>query len=257
MTTPTAPAGALFVVVPYFDEERWLSATLAALAVQSDTRFTLVLVDNASRDRSAAIAQEFARSSPIASVECISEPLKGTGAAADTGFRHAIARGAKWIARTDADCLPDRDWVRNIKRAFTESELEFIAGAVRARADEAPLSWIDRVALPAVHALIASYGRLTRRGPQYRYESILVVGNNLAISADLYLASGGFPRTRLEQGPNDRPLAEAVRQLTTRAALREDVVVYNSLRRLRAFGYLNTLRWYRNRGYVPTHVDIR
>lgn len=257
MTPSASTAGTLFVVVPYFDEERWLPATLAALAAQSDTRFTLVLVDNASRDRSAAIAREFAHTSPIASVECISEPQKGTGAAADTGFRHAITRGAQWIARTDADCLPDRDWVRNIKRAFTESELEFIAGAVRPRADEAPLSWIDRVALPAAHALIANYGRFTRRGPQYRYESILVVGNNLAITAQLYEASGGFPRTRIEQGPNDRPLAEAVRQLTTRAALREDVVVYNSLRRLRAFGYLNTLRWYRNRGYVPALVDIR
>ena len=248
--------GRLFVVVPYFDEERWLGATLSALAAQSDPDFTLVLVDNASRDRSAAIAREFALASPSFAVECISEPVKGTGAAADTGFRHSIARGARWIARTDADCLPDRDWVRNIKRAFAEG-LDFVAGAIRARTDEGPLSWVDRVALPAVHMLIANYGRITRRGAQYQHQSFLVVGDNLAITAELYGASGGFPRTRIEQGPNDRPLAEAVRRLTTRAELREDVIVYNSLRRLRAFGYLNTLRWYRNRGFLPPTVDIR
>lgn len=257
MATTAERSESLFVVVPYFNEERWLPATLEALAAQSDPLFTLVLVDNSSTDGSAAIARTFAAASRATWVECITESQKGTGAAADTGFRHAIARGARWIARTDADCLPDREWVRNIKRAFTEDGLEFIAGAVRARTDEERLSWIDRVALPAMHSLMASYGRLTRRGPQYRYPSFLVVGNNLAITAELYERSAGFPRTAIEQGPNDRPLAESVRQLTERAALREDVIVYNSLRRLRAYGYLNTLRWYRNRGFRSGPVDIR
>ena len=54
----------LWVVVPAYDEEATLPATLAALAHQTDDDFTLVVVDNGSRDRTAVIAGEFARTVP-------------------------------------------------------------------------------------------------------------------------------------------------------------------------------------------------
>jgi glycosyltransferase involved in cell wall biosynthesis len=246
----------LFVVVPYYNEERWLPATLAALAAQSDPSFQLVLVDNASTDGSAAVARAAERAHPLLSVHHVAEPVKGTGAASDTGFRYAIALGARWIARTDADCVPDRDWVRHLRRALRDGGLEFVAGRMRPRGDEGR-SWADRVALPVMIRLAEVYVRLARRGPQYRYPCFLVPGNNLAITADLYLRSGGFPRTRLEETHEDRALAERVRTLTARAAWCREAVVYNSARRVKAYGYLNTLRWYRNHGYRPAQVDVR
>ena len=247
----------LFVVVPYFNEERWLPATLEALAAQSDLDFCLVLVDNASTDRGPIVAEEFARTHPSPCVSLIAEPQKGTGAASDTGFRHAIAHGARWIARTDADCLPDRDWVRNLRRALSEDGLEFVAGRIRPRHDEPSAPWLDRLALPAMIWIAGAYVRIARRGPQYRYPCFLASGSNLAIAAGLYVRSGGFPRTRLEEAHEDRALAERVRVLTARAALRPEIVVLQSARRVRAYGYLNTLRWYRNHGYRPAAVDIR
>jgi len=39
--------------------------------------------------------------------------------------------------------------------------------------------------------------------------------------------------------------------------VRSDVIVYNSVRRVKAYGYLNTLRWYRNHGYRARVVDVR
>ena len=102
-----------------------------------------------------------------------------------------------------------------------------------------------------------TYVRFARRGPQYRYPCFLVSGNNLAIGASLYARSGGFTRSRLEDTHEDRALAERVRKITSRAALRPDVIVYHSARRVRAYGYLNTLRWYRNHGYRPAMVDVR
>jgi hypothetical protein len=85
----------------------------------------------------------------------------------------------------------------------------------------------------------------------------MAAGNNLAITADLYERSGGFPRTSIEEVHEDRVLSEVVRTLTTRAAVRRDVTVFNSARRVRSYGYLNTLRWYRNHGYRPSVVDVR
>jgi glycosyltransferase involved in cell wall biosynthesis len=245
------------VVVPFYNEARGMHATLDALAGQSDRRFSIVLVDNGSSDQSAAIAERFASECMQPSASVVHEAQKGTGAAADTGFRHAIASGAQWIARTDADCVPDPDWIRNLKRAMCDDGLEFVAGKIRPRLDQGSVSRTQRAILAGMIWVAENYGRLHRRGPQFKYPYFMAAGNNLAITARLYEASGGFPRTAIEHLHEDRALSETVRTLTTRAAVRPDVVVFNSVRRVRAYGYLNTLRWYRNHGYRPDVVDVR
>lgn len=234
-----------------------MSATLAALVGQSDCNYSLVLVDNGSTDNSAAISEQFALQNPHLTTHRLHEPTKGTGVASDTGFRFAIQNGADWIARTDADCVPDADWIRNLKRAFIDDELEFVAGRILPRLDEAPLTLAGRVTLMTMLWIVETYGKLHRRGPQFLYPYFLVAGNNLAITASLYERSGGFPRVALEDLNEDTVLAETVRTITSRAAKRHDVIVRNSARRVRAYGILNTLRWYRNRGYHPDVVDVR
>jgi glycosyltransferase involved in cell wall biosynthesis len=253
MTSPDS----FCVVVPFYNEARGMHATLEALASQSDTSFTLILVDNASTDDGTAIAARFVATCSAPRSILIRELQKGTGAASDTGFRHAIALGARWIARTDADCVPGRDWIRNLKRALCHDRLEFVAGKIRPRLDEQPISIAQRGILAAMIWLAEHYGRIHRRGAQFKYPYFMAAGNNLAITAELYVRSGGFPRTAIEEVHEDRVLSEVVRTLTTRAAVRRDVVVYNSARRVHRYGYLNTLRWYRNHGYRPRVVDVR
>lgn len=250
-----ASASEFYVVVPFYQEEQYLAATLAALSAQTDLDFTLVLVDNGSTDASAAIAQQFIAASPMPA-RLIHESQKGTGAAADTGFRHAIAHGARWIARTDADCLPARDWVVRLKDALVRDGLAFVGGRIAPRPDER-LSLAERAILPVLIAVAERYGRWTRRGPQFKYPYFMAAGNNVAITADLYEQAGGFPRSRIEELHEDRVLSERVRLLTARAEWRRDIVVYNSARRVRAYGFLNVLRWYRNHGYRPSVVDVR
>lgn len=251
-----ANAARFAVVLPCFQEERGLAATLRALAMQHDTAFTLVFVDNGSTDRSVDIVRDFARDHAPFPVEIIHEQEKGTGAASDTGFRFAIARGATWIARTDADCLPAPDWIAKLKQALVADGLEFVAGHIVPREDEG-LSLCERFMLPVMIALAERYGRWVRRGPQFKYPYFMAAGNNLAITADLYERAGGFPRTAIEVAHEDRELSERVRQLTHRAQVRRDIVVYNSVRRVRAYGFVNVLRWYRNHGYRPAVVDVR
>ncbi len=255
-SSPVASADEFFVVLPCYQEERGLRATLLALAAQTDVDFTLVFVDNGSTDDSVRIALAFAAHEAPFRMELVHEPQKGTGAASDTGFRHAITRGARWIARTDADCLPHHEWVAKLKQALVVDGLEFVAGRIVPRADER-LSLRERLVLPMMIALAERYGRWTRRGPEFRYPYFMAAGNNLAIGAALYVAAGGFPRTAIEEAHEDRELSEQVRRLTDRAAVRRDIVVFNSVRRVRAYGFVNVLRWYRNHGYRPAVVDVR
>jgi glycosyltransferase involved in cell wall biosynthesis len=249
--------GEFFVVVPFYNEAAGMNATLEALARQSDTTFSLVLVDNASTDASAAVAAAFIERHPELRVHLIAEPQKGTGAGADTGFRFAIAHGARFIARTDADCIPERNWVESIKVAFGRGRLEFVVGTIKPREDDIRLTRTDRVVIPLLLLLAENYGKVVRRGPQFKYPYLMAAGNNLAITADLYERAGGFPRSSIADSHEDRVLAERVRTLTTRAQLRRDVVVYNSIRRLRRYGYVNTLRWYANHSHRPDVVDVR
>ena len=49
----------LWVVVPFYNEEKLILDTLNALRAQDDTNFRTVVVDNASSVRSPAIVREF------------------------------------------------------------------------------------------------------------------------------------------------------------------------------------------------------
>jgi glycosyltransferase involved in cell wall biosynthesis len=247
----------LFVVVPFHNEARGMQATLDALEAQADTDFSLVLVDNASTDAGAAIAHRFAERRGAERTFVITESQKGTGAASDTGFRFAIANGAFAIARTDADCIPHREWVARIRTALYDEGLEFVGGRIAPRTDQAPVSLLQRGILYAMIALAENIGKVHRRGPQFRYPYFMAAGNNLAITASMYIESGGFPRTAIEDMHEDRALSETVRTLTTRAERRPEILVYNSVRRVHAYGYVNTLRWYRNHGFRPDVVDVR
>jgi glycosyltransferase involved in cell wall biosynthesis len=247
-----------WVVVPFFNEEAWITSTLEALAAQSDRDFTLLLVDNGSTDTTRDVIERFRRRQPEMVIEVIPEPEKGTGAASDTGFRYAITHGASYVARTDADCLPRRDWVANIKRAFHEG-LEFVIGTIKPRSDDFPLSLGDRIAIPVLIFVASNWGKVYRRGRpgQFRYAYIMVAGNNLAITGSMYERAGGFPRSRIEEVHEDRVLGDRVRMLTRRTKRKRNVVVYNSTRRARRYGFINTLLWYWEHRYRPQEIDVR
>ena len=247
-----------FVVVPFYNEVKAIHQTLNSLADQSDRAFTLVLVDNASTDDTLHIVNKFAAQNSHITICCINEAQKGTGAACDTGFRYAIQCGAKYVARTDADCLPEKDWIKKIKQTFQNEPVDLITGRVAPREDEEPpLRFRERLIIGLVIHLAEHYTRLVRRGKQFKYPYMILAGNNMAITADLYLRSGGFPRIGLENGDDDKVLSDKIRLITDRVCKKQDIIVYNSLRRVRKFGVLKTLLWYWNRKYRSDEVDIR
>ncbi|MET9377473.1 glycosyltransferase family 2 protein [Streptomyces sp. NPDC002992] len=241
---------ALWAVVPAFDEEASLGATLDALAAQSDTGFTLVVVDNASTDGTPGIVRRFAADAPFP-VHLVEECEPGAGAAADTGFRYAIDRGAALLVRTDADCLPAPDWIAAAKAAFAGGA-EMACGRSLPRLDESP-SVAERYVLPAVVRVTALYGRLRteHRHPRYRTPYVLCHGHNIAVTADLYVRWGGAPRVPLEGPPEDVVLLNRAREHSDRIRRAERMVVRASLRRLRAWGARRTLLWCWDRRYLP------
>jgi glycosyltransferase involved in cell wall biosynthesis len=245
------------------NEASGIRPTLEALAAQRDGDFDVVFVDNGSVDDTVAIVEGFAAARRLTRWRVIHEAQKGTGAAADTGMRAAIHAGAVLLARTDADCVPRADWTAAIRRALSPRVdgglgLRLVGGELVPRRDEG-LGWPTRVALRAAVHVAEAFGRVRsgNRSPEYLGPYMMAAGCNVGISAELYLAAGGFPRTRIEDLHEDRALVNAVRRITSEYARRSDVVVQGSSRRVQAWGLRNTLLWYKDHAYRPEHVDIR
>jgi len=251
-------ANTLWVVIPAFNEAKWIESTLLSLAVQRHTEFTVLVVDNASTDGTADVVRRFADEHRRMDVRVITETQKGTGAACDTGFRHAIANGATHLARTDADCLAHPQWTDAVRRAFA-SGLEMVGGRLKARTDDYPATvWEKSLLAFLIHAgALAARYRAEHRGPQFLGPYVLCTGGNSAITADLYERCGGYPRTSIEEDHEDRTLMNRVRQVTRAYGRRRDMVVYWSMRRTKAWGMRNTLSWYTDHSYKPEVVDVR
>ena len=98
------------IVIPVRDDAVPLAACLQALAAQSRPADEIVVVDNASRDDSAAVA----RAAGARVVFC-GEP--GIPVAAATGYD--AARG-DLVLRLDADSLPGSGWVASMVDALSD-----------------------------------------------------------------------------------------------------------------------------------------
>ncbi len=98
--------------------------SLAALAYPKD-RLEVIVVDNDSRDDTAAMVRGFGPAVVLAS-----ETRRGAAAARNRGI--AVARGDV-VAFTDADCVVDRDWLAELVTGLRDPAVGIAGGRIRAR----------------------------------------------------------------------------------------------------------------------------
>lgn len=117
------------VVVPAYNAERTIDRAILAILDQDypAERYELIVVDNTSTDRTPAILARFA---PRA--RSLREGRRGASAARNSGIR---AARYPFIAFTDADCIPDRSWLRELVAAATGPlAADFVGGRIVAHA---------------------------------------------------------------------------------------------------------------------------
>jgi glycosyltransferase involved in cell wall biosynthesis len=163
------------VIVPYHDAERHLARCIESLLSQSLPRhgYEIFLVDNNSRDGSAAIAARYK------GVHRLSEPKRGAYAARNRAIRDAAG---EIIAFTDADCEAQPDWLENIVAAIDEPHVRIVLGSMRFASDEGLLSMM--AAFEAEKARYVTGQPIRER--HYGYTS------NMAVRRDLLDAMGPF-----------------------------------------------------------------
>lgn len=107
------------VVTPVRDGQDALEGLAGALAAQTRRDFEWVVIDNGSRDRSAAVARTHGAA-------VVTEPRPGRSRARNRGV---AATRAPLLAFTDADCRPRPDWLSRLA-ACLEAGAPLAAGRI-------------------------------------------------------------------------------------------------------------------------------
>ncbi len=168
------------VVIPAYNEEKYIGRCLEALQKQTYSRrlYEIVVVDNNSTDRTAAIASDMG-------AIVVSEAMKGIGAARQRG---ALAACGEIIASTDADTVVPPNWLERIAGRFlAEPDLGGLYGPVR---------HLDGGALPQVY--MVAILPLLMQAAQHVGKPCFS-GNNFAVRRDKFMTVGGY-NTKLVAG---------------------------------------------------------
>lgn len=196
------------VAVPARNEERRLPAALAAIARAADridVPVTVVVAADACTDRTAQVAAEHG----ALVVPSSAARVGGARATAVAAGLAVTGSAGVWIANTDADSVVPAEWLA-VHLEQAERGVELLRGAVR----------------PDPHELDP---RLVRRWlalnpPADRHEH--VHGANLGVTAEAYLAAGGFRDVPLREdvelvravAATGRPIASTGRAPVTTSA---------------------------------------
>jgi glycosyltransferase involved in cell wall biosynthesis len=95
----------LAVVIPVYNEQDNIAVVLrewSLAATQASTDWRLLVIDDGSKDCTAAIVQEVAKSSDQR-IELFSKPNSGHGRTCRFGYERALESGADWVLQVDSD----------------------------------------------------------------------------------------------------------------------------------------------------------
>src|ERR1035437_5008129 len=107
------------VIIPAYNEEKYLNKTLEAILAQDYPDFEVIVVDNASTEKTAEIAKSFTN------IKVVYESRGGTMLACESGLQEAKG---EIIVRMDADCVPHTDWLSKGDTHFLDKKVVAVSG---------------------------------------------------------------------------------------------------------------------------------
>lgn len=209
------------VIVATYQQPQALELVLAALSVQTDRGFDVVVADDGSTPPADAVARRAAAAFGL-EARSVWQP--------DAGFRKARAQNvaalrtdAELLVFLDGDCLPFRDMIAHYRRAARPDEFcvgavllldaartaALNAPAVREGAHERALTARERARLTRLHwGNRLDFGRRRSR-PRIR-------GGNFAVASSLFAAVDGYDESFCGYGKEDSDLRNRMRNAGAR-----------------------------------------
>lgn len=176
------------VVIPAYNEEAYLGKTLQSVIENvSDNVIEIIVVNNASTDRTREVAQSFG------GVTVVDEQKKGLTKARQAGLN---AAHGDILAYIDADTLVRKEWFEIINKEFKQNpKLVFLSG---------PYVYYDTPAWQQWAVKWLYYNLLAR--VIYSFTRYMASGGNMVAKKSALLQAGGFD-TNIEFYGEDTDIA--------------------------------------------------
>ena len=203
------------VVIPVFNGARTLDACLSACLAQTYDDVRVIVADDGSTDHTADIAARHG-------VQYVRHEQSGPAAARNLG---AAQMDSDFIAFTDADCIPDPEWIEHLVRAFDDG----VVAAGGTYGIENSESWLSRMIHEEIQVRHAGFS-----------EDVDFLGSfNVMYRRDAFDALGGFDETFRTASGEDNDLAYRLQDAGGRLVFSPRAVVAHH-HPTRLFGYLRT-----------------
>ncbi len=111
------------IIVPAYNEERVIEATLRSLLNSDYDNFEIIVIDDGSQDRTSEVVREHFSGQPL--VKLFTEPNAGKAVALNLGLRHA---NGDVIVALDADTQFPGNTIRMLARRFVDPQIGAVAG---------------------------------------------------------------------------------------------------------------------------------
>jgi len=216
------------VIVPAYNEEKYIGACLAAIERQNFSgTYEVIVGDGHSTDNTQKIARD-------CGARVVEENFGNA-----SGGRYAaakVARGKIYIF-TSSDVEPCQGWIQSIYNAFADKRVAWVVGGVRPF--EGNLT--EYCGASILNFVAATFNHM---GLAY------VNGDNVAARADAYKKCGGFNPHLTTSEDTDLGM-KLMKCGKFKYAWKATVLI--SMRRVRKWGYLNFVIFH-TRNFLSTHI---
>jgi len=207
------------VIIPVKNMAGKIEQCLKAVFAQSLPPYEVVIVDGRSTDDTAERAQKFP-------VKVVYQDYGAAGAARQLGVEQAEG---EYLAFTDADCIPDGDWLKNLIGGFGEGIIG-VGGGIK---NIGRGIWTNSINL--AFATFLGSGRSVQGGASFsdRFVKSISGCNSMYRKSDLLQAGGFAPEL---SGADETELNARLLKSGRLRYIRDATVVHDHSRGLREFG---------------------
>jgi glycosyltransferase involved in cell wall biosynthesis len=177
------------IIIPTYNRKALLLKCLEAAArLETDSLpYEILVVDDGGSDGTERAVNEFTQASPVP-LRYLRQQNRGPAAARNLGA--GAARG-DIIAFLDDDCVPDKNWLREIVKGFSGENIAGVGG---------------RTVSPHADSRISRYceeRKIIGAPIMVKGEVAFLITSNAAFRSDVFRRSGGFSPIYLKPGGED------------------------------------------------------
>lgn len=215
------------VIIPAHNEEKNIEPAIRAVLAQTYPNFELIVVDNASIDKTGELVKSFGDK-----VKLLKEEQKGTQWARECG---RLSAAGEIIVTMDADCLPDPDWLQKGSKFFNNENVVAVGGPYDYY-DAGPFfRTISLLTQKTIYVFSNWFFQKIRKGA-------VLIGGNMFLRASTLNKIGGYNTDFVFYGDD----TDTAKQMAKhgKVLFEKTVTIKSSARRLKKQGILKTTALY-------------